>query len=136
MTKVVGTVTCPTTLYPAAILTHDEVDTWLSTWGTSPERKPPLRGFAGSTRVVLDLRELSGAYISGDDPAVAADIARRIREAVQILAEYPGAGRVGRVPDTREVVVSGTPHILPYRIKPNAVEVLRVLHAAQKWPDR
>ena len=22
-------------------LTHDEVDTWLATWGTPPERKPP-----------------------------------------------------------------------------------------------
>lgn len=23
-------------------LTHDEVDAWLATWGTSQERKPPL----------------------------------------------------------------------------------------------
>ncbi len=84
---------------------------------------------------VLDLKAFR-VYVARDDPAAAADIARRIREAVQILAEYPGAGRVGRVPHTREVVVSETPYILPYRIKANVVEVLRVLHAAQKWPDR
>ncbi len=37
---------------------------------------------------------------------------------------------------TREAVVTGTPYILPYRIRANAVEILRVLHAAQEWPDR
>jgi toxin ParE1/3/4 len=74
--------------------------------------------------------------MGGDGRGEAADIARRIREAVQILAKYPGAGRVGRVPDTREVGVSGTPYVLPYRIKANALEILRVLHGAQKWPDR
>jgi len=84
---------------------------------------------------VLDLKAVR-AYIARDNPTAAADIARRIREAVQILIDYPAAGRVGRVPHTREVVVSGTPYILPYRIKANAVEILRVLHAAQKWPDR
>ncbi len=84
---------------------------------------------------VLDLQAVR-AYIARDNPAAAADIARRIREAVQILTDYPAAGRVGRVPHTREVVVSGTPYILPYRIKADAVEILRVLHAAQKWPDR
>jgi plasmid stabilization system protein ParE len=30
----------------------------------------------------------------------------------------------------------GTPYLLPYRIKSNEVEILRVLHAAQKWPER
>lgn len=84
---------------------------------------------------VLDLKAVR-AYLARDHPTTATDIARRIREAVQILTDHPAAGRVGRVPHTREVVVSGTPYILPYRSKANAVEILRVLHAAQKWPDR
>ena len=84
---------------------------------------------------VLDLQAVR-AYVARDDPDAAADVARRIREAVQILARYPAAGRVGRVPHTREIVVSGTPYLLPYRVKSNAVEILRVLHAAQKWPER
>ncbi len=84
---------------------------------------------------VLDLKAVR-AHIARDNPAAAADIAHRIREAVRTLTNYPATGRVGRVPHTREVVVSGTPYIIPYRIKANAVEILRVLHAAQKWPDR
>ncbi len=84
---------------------------------------------------VLDLKAVR-AYVARDNPAAAAEVAQRIREAVRILAAYPAAGRAGRVPHTREVVVSGTPYILPYRIKANTVEILRVFHAAQKWPDR
>jgi toxin ParE1/3/4 len=84
---------------------------------------------------VTDLKALR-TYIAHDNPAAAAEVAQRIREAVRILADDPAAGRLGRVPHTREFVVSGTPYILPYRVRGNAVEVLRVLHAAQKWPDR
>lgn len=27
------------------------------------------------------------------------------------------------------------PYILPYRVTPSSVEVLSVMHTAQKWPD-
>lgn len=83
---------------------------------------------------VTDLQALR-TYIAHDNPA-AAEVAQRIREAVRIMADYPAAGRPGRVPHTREFIVSGTPYILPYRVRADAVEILRVLHAAQKWPDR
>ncbi len=43
-------------------------------------------------------------------------------------------GRAGRVPGTRELVISGTPYIVPYRVRGGAVEVLRVFHAARRWP--
>lgn len=85
-------------------------------------------------RAVLDLKA-ARAYIARDNPAAAADIARRVREAIRVVAGYPAAGRVGRVPDTREIVVTGTPYIIPYRIKAHVVEILRVLHAAQEWPN-
>jgi toxin ParE1/3/4 len=43
-------------------------------------------------------------------------------------------GRPGRVARTRELVVTGTPYILPYRVTAGVLEVLRVLHASRKWP--
>jgi toxin ParE1/3/4 len=75
------------------------------------------------------------AYIARDNPSAAADIAQRIRHAVKILSDYPAAGRAGRVPNTRELVVAGTPYILPYRVRAESVEILRVLHGAQQWPE-
>jgi plasmid stabilization system protein ParE len=40
----------------------------------------------------------------------------------------PALGRVGRVAET--------PYIVPYRVRGEAVEILRVFHAARKWPEK
>ncbi|BBO80862.1 hypothetical protein DSCO28_14280 [Desulfosarcina ovata subsp. sediminis] len=51
------------------------------------------------------------------------------------LASHPEAGRPGRVFGARELVVSQTPFIVPYRISNSEIQILRVLHGARKWPD-
>ena len=56
------------------------------------------------------------------------------RPAVELLATHPASGRIGRVPGTRELVITGTPYIVPYRVRGDAVEILRVFHGARKWP--
>ena len=75
-------------------------------------------------------------YIARDDPDAAARTVQRIASAVEQLTSHPASGRIGRVPGTRELVVSGTPYIVPYRVRGDAVEILRVFHAARKWPDK
>ena len=75
-------------------------------------------------------------YIARDDPAAAARTVQRIAIAVDQLATHPASGRIGRVPGTRELVITGTPYIVPYRVRSDAVEILRVFHAARKWPDK
>jgi toxin ParE1/3/4 len=37
--------------------------------------------------------------------------------------------------DTRELVITRTPYIAPYRIEGDVVRILRVIHGAQIWPD-
>jgi plasmid stabilization system protein ParE len=74
-------------------------------------------------------------YIARDDPAAAARTAVRIFEAVEQLVMFPALGRPGRVVGTRELVVTGTPYIIPYRVRGGDVEILRVFHAARKWPE-
>ncbi len=75
-----------------------------------------------------------GDYIAQDDPPAAERTIRRIVEQVSGLAFYPGIGRIGRVEDTRELIIVDTPYIAVYRIR-ERVEVLRIRHAAQAWPD-
>lgn len=76
------------------------------------------------------------AFISRDKPEAAGKTVRRILDAAQILADNPGAGRPGRVAGTRELIIADTPFILPYRVKNNVVEILRVLHSSRKWPRK
>lgn len=41
-------------------------------------------------------------------------MAVRVQDAVENLIEHPNLGRPGRLPETRELVVSGTPFIVVY----------------------
>ena len=75
-------------------------------------------------------------YIARDDPEAAARIVERIAASVERLASYPASGRPGRVVGTRELVIPGTAFVVPYRIRGETVEILRILHAARKWPVR
>jgi len=58
-----------------------------------------------------------------------------IISAVERLDTLPGLGRVGRVEGTRELVVDGTPYIVPYRQKGERIEILRIYHSARQWPE-
>ena len=75
-------------------------------------------------------------YIARDKPLAAARVVSTIRKTVEGLRRHPGLGRPGRVPGTRELIVPGTPYIIPYRVREGAVEVLRVFDAARRWPAK
>lgn len=73
-------------------------------------------------------------YIAQDRPLAAERVLERMRGSVAALADHPYLGRAGRVHDTRELIVPGTPLIVPYRIVGDEIEILTVLHAARDWP--
>jgi toxin ParE1/3/4 len=75
-------------------------------------------------------------YIARDNPLAAARMVERIATSAERLAAHPASGRPGRVPGTRELVVSGTPYIVPYRVRRDTIEILGVFHAARKWPEK
>lgn len=87
-------------------------------------------------RVALDNLDAEAEYIAHDSPRAAGRIVAAIEGAVQLLSDYPALGRPGRVHGTRELVVPGTPYIVPYRVRGNKIEILRVFHGARKWPKR
>jgi toxin ParE1/3/4 len=83
---------------------------------------------------VDDLQSLR-SYIAQDNVIAAKKVVKKILHSIEILSEQPGIGRVGRVPSTRELIVSGTPYIIPYRVQNNIIEILRVFHCAMQWPE-
>ncbi len=85
-------------------------------------------------RTALENVDAEIDYIARDNPDAADRVLSRIEEAVAHLAEHPALGRAGRVPGTRELVISDTHYIIPYRVRRNAVEILRVFHSARRWP--
>jgi toxin ParE1/3/4 len=88
-----------------------------------------------SPEAIDDLRALR-AFIAEDNPVAAQSVAGNIiRHVEELLPRAPQMGRAGRVPGTRELVIPGIPYIVPYRVRDNVIQVLRVYHAARRWPQ-
>ena len=64
------------------------------------------------------------------------DYVKRIFKAPEHLAALPGAGKPGRVPNTREWLVKDTPYALIYRVLSDRVEILRVMHGSRRFPEQ
>jgi len=71
-------------------------------------------------------------FIGLDNPAAAADVVTRLLRATERLGDLPSVGRVGRVADTRELIVP--PYAIVYTVMADTVWILRALHGARKWP--
>jgi toxin ParE1/3/4 len=88
-----------------------------------------------SPRAIEHLAHLR-AYIARDNPKAANRVAAALLDTVERLAELPNLGRPGRVTGTRELVVPGTPYVIPYRLRGDRLEIIAVFHGRQKWPKR
>jgi len=80
-------------------------------------------------------RDAIFGYIEADSPTAAIAVDERIKSQVNKLARLPRSGRLGRVEGTRELVIHRTPYIVAYLIASDAVQILRILHGSQQWPN-
>jgi plasmid stabilization system protein ParE len=87
-------------------------------------------------RTALRNLDDEASFIAADDPDAARAVVRRVLDAVALLATQPALGRPGRVPGTRELVVRQMRYVIPYRVRADVVEILRVFHAARRPPQR
>ena len=87
-------------------------------------------------RTALRNLDAEAAFIAEDDPAAARLVVQRVLKAVAMLSAQPDLGRPGRVPHTRELVVLNTRYVVPYRVRGDTVEVLRVFHTSRRLPQK
>jgi toxin ParE1/3/4 len=76
-------------------------------------------------------------YIGRDNPVEAQRVGQEIYNRVSsLLGTFPRGGRRGRVKDTRELPLPPLPFIVVYRATEHAdaVEIVNVIHGAQRWP--
>jgi toxin ParE1/3/4 len=89
-----------------------------------------VRWLAGAA----DSLEAIHEYLAQDNVAAADRMVEIVLAAVSRLSEHPNMGRPGRVLGTRELVISGASYIIPYRVRAERIEILRVYHGARRWP--
>jgi len=75
-------------------------------------------------------------YAAVDDATAARVVVKRVLDAVAQLERQPGLGRPGRVPGTRELVAGNPRYTVPYRVRGETIQILRVFHTSRRLPDR
>ncbi|MFN4090551.1 MAG: type II toxin-antitoxin system RelE/ParE family toxin [Alphaproteobacteria bacterium] len=91
---------------------------------------PQVRWSASARAGLLEISR----YLADRNPYAGERIVARLLVRAVDLATNPSQGRPGRVAGTRELVVTGTPYLLVYRVTATYVEILRVLHGRRQWP--
>lgn len=88
---------------------------------------------AWTPEAVADRRAIY-AYIDADNPSAAVVMDEAFTDRTAQLLTHPMIGRPGRVESTRELVVQHN-YLLIYDVSGSMVRILRILHAAQRWPE-
>jgi toxin ParE1/3/4 len=78
-----------------------------------------------SRRALQHLVEIR-SYIAQNHARAGRQVAARLLESVDRLAGYPHIGRSGPAMGTRELVVTGTPYVIPYRVKEDRLQLIAV----------
>ena len=94
-----------------------------------------MRALRWSEHAVAQLAAVA-EYVSLSSPVYAEQLVDRIARRLDQAREFPESGRV--VPEfargeIRELIES--PYRLVYRVRPDAIEVLSVLHGRQQLPE-
>lgn len=87
-----------------------------------------------TTRAADDLAGIV-EHIRKDNPEAARRVAQTIFDGIAGLRTFPNRGRQGLVENTRELVLTPWPYIAVYEILNDQVQVLRIRHGAQDWPQ-
>lgn len=76
-------------------------------------------------RAVADLEQIAD-YLLAVHPRSWERLLARVEVTVDYLLQFPHMGKAGLAGGTREFVLSGTPYILVFRIKHDAVQIVSV----------
>ena len=74
------------------------------------------------------------SYIADRNLPAALKIKEKIRTATDKLLIHPEIGKEGRCEGTRELMVSGTPVIVVYKIARQGIFIVGILHTVQDYP--
>lgn len=74
-------------------------------------------------------------YIAERDDVAASRLQDDIERVTSQLPQHPYLYRPGRVDGTREIVVRHN-YVVVYRVLPNLIEIVSVLHSRQRYPAK
>jgi toxin ParE1/3/4 len=98
----------------------------------SASRANASRPLDWSARSLRDLL-LIDAFYAQFGPSTAIRVVTAILNTATTLEQHPRMGARGKRARTRHQVVAEYPYIIVYRVRRNAVQIVRVLHQMQRY---
>jgi toxin ParE1/3/4 len=84
-------------------------------------------------RAKADIAEIH-AYIADRNPKAAKAVVRRIKTTAELLAQYPGVGRITDIASVRVLAAAPFPYLLYYTHTSSTVVITHVRHGAREAP--
>jgi toxin ParE1/3/4 len=75
-------------------------------------------------------------YISRDNASAALKVGQHIRNACELLTEFPSIGRPGIRSGTRELSIRGLPYVVVHRVTEDEIVILGIYHVRQLRPGQ
>lgn len=85
------------------------------------------------TDAALEDRRSILEFIAADNVAAALETDLKFSRAAERIARFPDIGRMGRLPETREFVVTPS-YILVYDVQARSIRILRLVNTRRQWP--
>lgn len=85
-----------------------------------------------SPRAARRLREIQAHIALEANLHTALAVILRIRQSVEMLADFPEIAPEWDGGPTRALAVSGLPYRVHYRLRPDAVEIITIAHTSRK----
>lgn len=83
--------------------------------------------------MALSDRDAILTHIGQLNPEAALALDESFEAKAELARQSPTLYRMGRLDGTREIVVRPN-YLIVYLIEPDVIQILRVLHARQRWP--
>jgi toxin ParE1/3/4 len=77
------------------------------------------------------LQEIYDSY-QAKSPVAAQPVIASIQAGLAQLRQFPYTGRLGLRAETRELILTGVPYLIVYRIRYDTVEILGIRHGARQ----
>ena len=79
---------------------------------------------------MADLEEIRD-YLRENHPLFMHSTIRKLYDAARSLKQMPNRGRIGQMPETRELVLTPLPYLIVYVVDSETVNIIRILHGAK-----
>ncbi len=86
-------------------------------------------------RARADLDEIFG-YLDRKNPQGAANVARTMRKTLDVIGQFPQAGRLAGEEQTRVLPVGHYPYLIYWDVEAGEARILHIRHAARRpWDE-